>query len=176
MVEPVTDSRQQNEEVEQTSQLDQQQKQNLVILDNEQIPAESLPEMELDHTPLQIDNQKLTDDVELRINIQNEINGANATTENVNSTRKCSSSSNSSNKSGGPPGSGLHNGKLQANRQQNTCYGRELWDCLPVLEKNTKIRTIQMENVKDLFSALRKGLDNFSAHINHSSQIYQRKT
>lgn len=33
-----------------------------------------------------------------------------------------------------------------------------------------------MENVKDLFSALRKGLENFSAHITHSSQIYQRKT
>ena len=32
-----------------------------------------------------------------------------------------------------------------------------------------------MENIKDLFSSIRKGLENFSAHITHSTQIYKRK-
>ena len=87
-----------------------------------------------------------------------------------------SSGSTSSNKSGGPPGSDPFNEKLQTNRQEKTCYGRELWDCIPILELNTKVRTGQMENVKELFSSIKKGLDNFSAHITYCTQIYNRKT
>ena len=94
------------------------------------------------------------------------------------SNRKLSSSdadSSTSNKSGGPPGSGLHNGILQANRQERTCYGRELWDCLTVMEMSSKSRTRQMEFTKDLLSAVKKGFENFSSHITHATQIYQRK-
>ena len=94
------------------------------------------------------------------------------------SNRKLSSSdadSSTSNKSGGPPGSGMHNGVLQANRQERTCYGRELWDCLTVLETNTKSRTRQMEFMQELLQAVKKGLDNFSSHITHATQIYKRK-
>ena len=93
----------------------------------------------------------------------------------MNTSLASSSSETNSNKSGGPPGSGLHKGVLQANRQEKTCYGREMWDCLSVLEKSTKNRSSQMENLKDLFSAIRKGLENFSAHITHASQIFSRK-
>ena len=101
---------------------------------------------------------------------------ASSTNENTAAnTSLVSSSSSLSNKSGGPPGSGLNNGVLQVNRQQKTCYGRELWDCLTVLESNTKTRTKEMENIKDLFAAIRKGLENFSAQITHSTQIYKRK-
>lgn len=80
-----------------------------------------------------------------------------------------------SNTSGGPPGSGMHNGVLQRNRQERTCYGRELWDCLNILEKNTKGRMKQMNNMKDYFSSIRKNLENFSASITHATQIYKRK-
>ena len=32
-----------------------------------------------------------------------------------------------------------------------------------------------MDYMKDLLSAVRKGLENFSSHIIHSTQIYKRK-
>ena len=54
-------------------------------------------------------------------------------------------------------------------RQGQTCYGRELWDCLAVLEKSTKTRSKQMENMKELFVAVRKGLESFSAQVTHST-------
>ena len=43
------------------------------------------------------------------------------------------------------------------------------------MESSSRARTRQMENIKDLFSSIRKGLENFSAHITHSTQIYKRK-
>ena len=69
----------------------------------------------------------------------------------------------------------MHNGVLQSNRQEKTCYGRELWDCLTILEQNTKGRIKQMENMKDFVSSIRKGLETFSAHITHATSIYRRK-
>ena len=44
-----------------------------------------------------------------------------------------------------------------------------------MMESSSRARTRQMENIKDLFSSIRKGLENFSAHITHSTQIYKRK-
>jgi len=38
-----------------------------------------------------------------------------------------------------------------------------------VLEKNTKQRAQQMEIMKDLFASVRKGLENFAAHLTHST-------
>ena len=35
------------------------------------------------------------------------------------------------------------------------CYGRELWDCLPVLERNAKERTLQMKSMKEMIECLR---------------------
>ena len=92
-----------------------------------------------------------------------------ANTESKANTSQLSTGSSASGKSTGPPGSGLSNGVLQTDRQNKTCYGRELWDCLGVLEGSTKKKTKQMEIIKDLFSSIRKGLENFSAHITHST-------
>ena len=38
---------------------------------------------------------------------------------------------------------------------QPVCYGRELWDCLPVLERNTKERTMQMKALKEMIDCIR---------------------
>ena len=54
-------------------------------------------------------------------------------------------------------------------------YGRELWDCLAVLEKGTKQKSKQIENIKELFGSIKKGLENFSTHIAHSTQLYHSK-
>lgn len=35
------------------------------------------------------------------------------------------------------------------------CYGRELWDCLPVLERNAKERTLQMRSMKEMIECIR---------------------
>ena len=43
------------------------------------------------------------------------------------------------------------------------------------MEASTKGRTKHMDIMKDLLSAVKKGLENFSSHITHSTQIYQRK-
>ena len=69
----------------------------------------------------------------------------------------------------------MHNGVLQSNRQEKTCYGRELWDCLSILETNTKGKMRQMENMRDFVSSIRKGLETFSAHLTHSTLLYKRK-
>ena len=44
---------------------------------------------------------------------------------------------------------------------QPVCYGRELWDCIPVLERNTKERTMQMKALKEMIDCIRQGFDNF---------------
>ena len=33
-----------------------------------------------------------------------------------------------------------------------------------------------MENIKELFASIRKGLENFSAHLTHSTQLYHTKS
>ena len=44
-----------------------------------------------------------------------------------------------------------------------------------VIEKSTKQRGKQMENIKDLFVSIRKGLENFSAHMTRSTQLFYNK-
>lgn len=56
-----------------------------------------------------------------------------------------------------------------------TTYGSELLECLAVLEKSTKQRGKQMENIKDMFVSIRKGLENFSAHLTRSTQLFHSK-
>ena len=63
---------------------------------------------------------------------------------------------------------------LQANRQERTCYGRELWDCLPVLEQNTQYKSQQIENTNVFFAALRTAFDTFAHNINLAAQNYRR--
>ena len=45
------------------------------------------------------------------------------------------------------------------------CYGRELWDCLPVLEQNSKERTLTMIHLRDLAESIRTGLEVFQLKI-----------
>ena len=54
------------------------------------------------------------------------------------------------------------------------CYGRELWDCLQVLEDNTAEKSKQLSNMKEFFQAVRIGLENFSLHVKSTIQQFNR--
>ena len=47
----------------------------------------------------------------------------------------------------------------------NVCYGRELWDCLPIIEESTAERTQNMRCLKTFFNQFKVAIDNFGMHM-----------
>ena len=65
--------------------------------------------------------------------------------------------------------------KEEEKKTEAACYGRELWDCLPVLERNTRERTMQMRSLKELVEQIRIGLETFQMKISSSVKAFKQE-